>query len=58
MHESLWFALAIVQLCKPGPERILHLACICSTQGVLSGKNAASPNGRALSRVNLVELVQ
>ena len=30
------------------------LACICSTQGVLSRKNAASPNGRALSRVNLV----
>ena len=57
-YQSLWFARAIVQLCQPGPERILHLACICSTQGVLSRKSAASPYGRALNRVNLVELVQ
>ena len=32
--------------------------CIRSTQGVLSGKNAASPDGGAVKRVNPVELVQ
>jgi hypothetical protein len=55
--QGLQLLRPFLQLYQREFKRFLHLAAICSSQGILRRKNPASPKGSVLSGVNVVELI-